>query len=168
MKDIHDNNGEYTLGPIKEEDIPYFLLWFNDRSLCKHMDDSEKDKKYCSDDILSMIKDVSSIYMAFRCDNKIIGFASIYDISRPNMVGEFSFMIGDPCSHGKGLGKRLLSLIIQKAKEMDLTALTCSVYAENFASIKCIESANFQKMHKKNVKNGRVEYFYIKHFRSSI
>lgn len=124
------------------------------------MDDSEPGKVYDENDIFSMINEpeADSLYFAFRDNEKLIGYASIYDIDKTKSRAEFSFLIGDESYRGKGLGSKLLELICQKAREIGLAELYCSIYSENVASIQSVIKAGFKQTG--TIKKERTEYCY--------
>lgn len=161
------NKENLKLGKIGKRDAVSLIRWFNDPLLSKHMDDSEEGKTYGENDILEMIEHPEgSLYYAFRDGEKIIGYASLYDLDFRNKKAEFSFLIGDDAYKGKGLGKLLVDLICIEAREKGLKELYCSIYAANIPSLKSVEKAGFIRTKEiqgeSNQSLARTEYYYTK------
>ncbi len=134
----------FILDKIKKNDINSLVEWFNDANLCKYMEDSDSEVQYSEKDILEMINNNSSDthYYSFRYNNKIIGYASIYDIN-PKQRAEFSFLIGDSDYRGKGIGKIIVSELCNKAIQLNLNELYCTIFKENIPSIKTVINSGF-------------------------
>ncbi|MBN2144296.1 MAG: GNAT family N-acetyltransferase [Candidatus Aureabacteria bacterium] len=151
----------FSLGPVSEEDGPFLVKWFNDPVLSGFMTDTEENKIYTQSDIDSMITDPQGcFYFAFKANGRIIGYGSIYDVNPLKQTGEFSFLIGDPGFRGKGLGCLLVSMICQKAQEIGLKKLTCSIYSENKPSVKSVEKNGFIRIREESIPGK--EFFFEK------
>lgn len=133
----------YFLDTVREEDVPVLVEWFNDPALCRYMEDSEPDKRYGLDDVFSMIRNPThSVYLALRHQNALVGYASLYDF-KPQGEAEFSFLIGHPEFRGRKLGGVFVGLLCDKAKELGVKKLTCSVVSKNEPSIRCVQKNGF-------------------------
>ena len=136
-----------NLRKIQKQDASLLIKWFNDSLLCQYMDDSEDNKIYDSQDIDSMISSKDSSYYVLEENKKAIGYASLYNLK--NFEAEFSFLIGDSTRHSKGLGEKLLYLLMNKAHDLNLNRIYCFISNENIASLKCVLKVGF--MENKNI-----------------
>jgi [ribosomal protein S5]-alanine N-acetyltransferase len=152
-------NNNFKLTELSRSDVPDLVGWFNDQGLSKYMDDSEPGKVYTQDDIFAMIEEPgNSIFFAFRDQDKIIGYASIYDLDRKHKRAEFSFLIGDKGYQGRGLGNFLVNLLCEKAKEYEIATLYCTIYSQNTPSIKSVIKAGFKQA--ENTGNVTENYYF--------
>ena len=147
---IKDDESRIILDKVELSHLDLILRWFNDKEISRFMDDEERYTKgktpnYKLDDLKELLNPPKTdIYYVIKYGGSLIGFAQIYDIS--NNSGEFSFLIGDPSSRGKGLGKKIVSGLCEKAKENNLNKLICSVNKQNLPSIKSVEKNNFEEV----------------------
>jgi len=148
-----------TLRNIVKADAPFLVKWFNDKELSKYMDDSEDNKVYELSDIYSMIKSIDPIYLAFQYNNRLTGYASIYN--KVNKEAEFSFLIGIKHIHNKGLGTKLLNLLSIKAFSSGIRTLYCWIYKNNLASIRCAKKAGFIRDDTQKSLNNEIKLYKI-------
>lgn len=159
---------QYQLSKIDYNDIPYLVEWFNDKEIGRYMEDSSPNQKYSHEDIIPIIASKEDLYWAFKHNNTIIGYASIYNINKENKRGEFSFLIGDKNYYGKKLGPILVDLVTHQAKHFGLQELYCTIVSDNVPSIKSVIKAGFEKsncikLHSElNVKNNG--FLFLKNF----
>ena len=67
----------------------------------------------------------------------------------PNMAGENLPMVLGPIRHrGRGIGRKVLAALIDRARTLGLTQLQVEIYDWNTASRRCYESAGFKAMEK--------------------
>lgn len=146
-------NSEFSLTPLSPKDLPLLCDWFNDTELCQFMEDSEENIIYTPEDLTDMVQEdasknlkVKSRYYAFRSNQVLAGYASIYDIDPVQKKAEYSILIGDKNSKGKGYGRILVDLVCQEARALGLAMLYCSIYENNMASIKSVEKCGFKAL----------------------
>jgi len=145
-------NNSLILRKIIKSDASTLVKWFNNKQLGRYMDDSEPDKIYDLEDIYEMISSVDSHYLILQQGKRLIGYASLYN--RVESKSEFSFLIGIPSMHNKGLGTQLLNLLSNLASSIGIKTLYCWIYKNNQASIRCVKKAGFIIEHnQKSLKN---------------
>ncbi len=150
-------NNRLILRDIVKEDASTLVKWFNNKQLGRYMDDSEPDKTYDLEDIYEMMGSVDSHYLILQQDKLLIGYASLYNIVESK--SEFSFLIGIPSMHNKGLGTLLLNLLSNMAFSIGIKTLYCWIYKNNQASIRCVKKAGFIIDNNQKSLNNEVKWY---------
>lgn len=87
-------------------------------------------------------------YVALNADQRVLGWVAVSAVSsRPVYRGvlEHSIYVGDHAKH-QGIGKALMSHLIEQSEEQGIWTLMSSVFPENRASIRLHESLGFRKI----------------------
>jgi RimJ/RimL family protein N-acetyltransferase len=79
------------------------------------------------------------------CDGVPIGFASLYE--KTPCTGEISYLIGDPDSRRRGLGREIVAALLDHGfLSLGLKSIFASATVENLSSIKALERAGFRRI----------------------
>ena len=136
-----------TLRPFTVDDAPIILLWIKDKTAFRKWSadrypsfPSKPDDmvaQYASDNIFP--------YTAIDDDGNIVGHIMLrYPDSSKNVI-RFGFVIVDNQLRGKGYGKQMLQLAIQKAtNEFGAEKITLGVFDNNPSAFHCYESVGFK------------------------
>jgi RimJ/RimL family protein N-acetyltransferase len=119
--------------------------WYQDEATVKLVDGLEA-KKYDFSKLKRMYEYLDNIGELY--------FIEILDKNEFKPVGDVTFwkddmpiVIGDKNCRGKGLGKKVITVLIDRAKELGLTELKVrEIYTYNTASQKLFESVGFKKI----------------------
>ena len=136
-----------TLRPFAIDDAPVILSWIKDLSAFRKWSADRYPAfppkpediiaQYASDNIFP--------YTAIDDDGNIVGHIMLrYPDSSKNVI-RFGFVIVDNQLRGKGYGKQMLQLAIQKAiKEYGAKKITLGVFDNNPSAFHCYESVSFK------------------------
>jgi RimJ/RimL family protein N-acetyltransferase len=84
-------------------------------------------------------------YTAIDAAGKVVGHIMLRYPDSSKVVIRFGFVIVDDQLRGKGYGKDMLQLAIQKAKqEYGAEKITLGVFDNNPSALRCYESVGFQ------------------------
>ena len=86
--------------------------------------------------------------LVFRQEGKVIGWAALSPVSsRPVYAGvaEVSVYVGQEY-RGQGVGKALLSALVERAEQLGIWTLQASVFPENRASIELHRKCGFREV----------------------
>ena len=152
---INEKVSDVELERVTSSELPLIVSWFNDQELGKFMDDDKPNQVYTTENLQYLLNQEYGFYFTVKYKGNPIGFTQIYDIA--NQSGEFSFLL-DKSEQGKGLGKKIVSKLCEKAKENNLGKLVCSIYKQNISSIKSVEKNDFIR-----INQTEKEFLYEKH-----
>jgi D-alanine-D-alanine ligase len=134
--------GEIRFARVRAEDAPLLFGWFEDRELTKYMEPSSS---LTEDQLTVSILCSKDEDFVIYWDGKPIGFASIYE--RTPCTGEISYLIGDPESRGKGLGRKIVVALLDHGfSRLRLKSIFASATVENQSSIRALEGAGFRRI----------------------
>ena len=139
-----------NLKPLSVEDISPFYKWLNDDLSIKYslsLFQSLQSKDHIDNWFLSVVNDSKSFNRGIFLNdsNKLIGYAGICNISKPNRSGEYFIFIGDRQEWGKGIGSLVTKLILDIGfGNLGLNRIMLTVSEPNYAAIKAYENAGFQ------------------------
>ena len=89
--------------------------------------------------------DVIFPFTAIDDDGKVVGHIMLRYPDSSNTVIRLGFVIVDDNLRGKGYGKQMLQLAIQKAKNVfGAKKITLGVFDNNPSALRCYESVGFQ------------------------
>lgn len=148
IKDIYQPeiiiiNAELRLKKF-DNNYSFAFDWYQDEATVKLVDGPEA-KKYDFSKLKRMYEYLDNIGELY--------FIEILDKNEFKPVGDVTFwkddmpiVIGDKNCRGKGLGKKVITALIDRAKELGLTELKVrEIYTYNTASKKLFESVGFRK-----------------------
>jgi len=136
-----------TLRPFTFDDAPIILSWIKDKAAFR---------KWCADrypvyppqpeDMLAQYAAETVFpYTAIDAAGKVVGHIMLRYPEPSRSVIRFGFVIVDDQLRGKGYGKEMLQLAIQKAKqEYGAERITLGVFDNNPSALHCYESVGFQ------------------------
>ena len=136
-----------TLRPFTFDDAPIILSWIKDKTAFR---------KWCADrypvyppqpeDMLAQYAAETVFpYTAIDAGGKVVGHIMLRYPEPSRSVIRFGFVIVDDQLRGKGYGKEMLQLAIQKAKlEYGAERITLSVFDNNPSALHCYESVGFK------------------------
>ena len=136
-----------TLRPFVLDDAPIILSWIKDKAAFR---------KWCADRypvyppkpddmIAQYAADTVFPYTAIDAAGKAVGHIMLRYPDSSKVVIRFGFVIVDDQLRGKGYGKEMLQLAIQKAKqEYGAERITLGVFDNNPSALRCYESVGFQ------------------------
>ena len=136
-----------TLRPFTIDDAPIILSWIKDLSAFRKWSadryptfppkPEEMVAQYAAENIFP--------FTAIDNDGNIIGHIMLRYPDSSKTVIRFGFVIVDDNLRGKGYGKQMLHLAIQKAKnEFGAKMITLGVFDNNPSALHCYESVGFQ------------------------
>ncbi len=135
-----------TLRPYIKTDAPIILSWIEDRTAFR---------KWCADrypDYPPRPEDMDAQYAADHIfpftavenDGKIVGHIMLRYPDASKTIIRFGFVIVSDELRGKGYGKQMLRLAIEKARsEFGAKKITLGVFDNNPAALHCYESVGF-------------------------
>ena len=136
-----------TLRPFVLDDAPIILSWIKDKAAFR---------KWCADRypvyppkpndmVAQYAADTVFPYTAIDAAGKVVGHIMLRYPDSSKVVIRFGFVIVDDQLRGKGYGKEMLQLAIQKAKqEYGAERITLGVFDNNPSALRCYESVGFQ------------------------
>lgn len=134
--------GELFFRRARAEDAPLLFRWFEDQDLTKYMEPSS-----------SLTTDMLTVSILCSKDEDFvvclgdapIGFASIYE--RTPCTAEISYLIGDPGSRGRGLGRKIVDALLEYGFcRLGLFSIYASATEENRSSVRALEGAGFRRI----------------------
>ena len=136
-----------TLRPFTIDDAPIILSWIKDLSAFRKWSadryptfppkPEEMVAQYAAENIFP--------FTAIDNDGNIIGHIMLRYPDSSKTVIRFGFVIVDDNLRGKGYGKQMLQLAIQKAKnEFGAKKITLGVFDNNPLAFHCYESVGFK------------------------
>ncbi len=134
--------GEIEFRRVRAMDAHLLFGWFEDQDLTKYMEPSSSlTIEQLEVSILCSRDEDFVIYWG----DAAIGFASLYE--RTPCTGEISYLIGDPESRGRGLGRKIvLALLDHGFLRLGLRSIFASATIENGSSIRALEGAGFRRI----------------------
>lgn len=156
-----------VLRPIRMDDAPRFVKWFNDKAVNKFLFirklSLKEERKYIADRLKTPPKDK----LHFCIDTKQgqhIGACAIEDIQKRNRRAEIGIVIGDKRFWSKGLGRDAMRTLIDYAfKKLKLHRLSLDVYDYNPRAIQLYKKLGFKKegvAREGNFYNGKFHNYY--------
>ena len=136
-----------TLKPFTNDDAPIILSWIKDKTAFRQWSadrypayppkPEDMAAQYAADNIFP--------FTAIDDDGKIVGHIMLRYPDPPKTVIRFGFVIVDDQLRGKGYGKQMLQLAIQKAKEeFGAKKISLGVFDNNPSALHCYESVDFK------------------------
>ena len=135
-----------TLRPFTISDAPIILSWIKDKiAFRKWSADRYPAFPPKPEDMLAQYEsDVIFPFTAIDNDGKIVGHIMLRYPDSSKTVIRLGFVIVDDNLRGKGYGKQMLQLAIQKAKNVfGAKKITLGVFDNNPSALHCYESVGF-------------------------
>jgi D-alanine-D-alanine ligase len=134
--------GELRFARVRAKDAPLLFGWFEDEELTRYMEPSSS---LTIDQLeVSILCSKDEDFVIYSGDVPI-GFASLYE--RTPCTCEISYLIGDPESRGRGLGRTIvLALLGHGFLRLGLKSIFASATVENLSSIRALEGAGFRRI----------------------
>ena len=136
-----------TLRPFTVDDAPIILSWIKDiTAFRKWSADRYPTFPPKPKDMVGQYEsDVIFPFTAIDNDGKIVGHIMLRYPDSSKTVIRLGFVIVDDNLRGKGYGKQMLQLAIQKAKnEFGAKKITLGVFDNNLSAFHCYESVGFK------------------------
>ena len=136
-----------TLRPLTIDDAPIILSWIKDKTAFRKWSadryptfppkPEDMVAQYAADNVFP--------FTAINNDGKIVGHIMLRYPDPSKAIIRFGFVIVDDQLRGKGYGKQMLQLAIQKAKqEFGAKKITLGVFDNNPSAFYCYESVGFE------------------------
>ena len=136
-----------TLRPFTISDAPIILSWIKDKTAFRKWSadrypvyppkPEDMLAQYATDNIFT--------FTAITDDGNVVGHIMFRYPDSSKTVIRFGFVIVDDQLRGKGYGKQMLQLAIQKVKEeYGVKKITLGVFDNNPSALHCYESVGFQ------------------------
>ena len=135
------------LRPFAIDDAPVILSWIKDLSAFRKWSaDRYPAFPPKPEDMLAQYEsDVIFPFTAIDDDGKVVGHIMLRYPDSSNTVIRLGFVIVDDNLRGKGYGKQMLQLAIQKAKNVfGAKKMTLGVFDNNPSAIHCYQSVGFK------------------------
>mgnify|MGYP002526867554 CR=1 FL=1 len=135
------------LRPFTIDDAPVILSWIKDLSAFRKWSaDRYPAFPPKPEDMLAQYEsDVIFPFTAIDDDGKVVGHIMLRYPDSSNTVIRLGFVIVDDNLRGKGYGKQMLQLAIQKAKNVfGAKKMTLGVFDNNPSAIHCYQSVGFK------------------------
>ena len=135
------------LRPFTIDDAPVILSWIKDLSAFRKWSaDRYPAFPPKPEDMLAQYEsDVIFPFTAIDDDGKVVGHIMLRYPDSSNTVIRLGFVIVDDNLRGKGYGKQMLQLAIQKAKNVfGAKKMTLGVFDNNPSAFHCYESVGFK------------------------
>ncbi len=135
-----------TLRPYIKTDAPIILSWIEDRTAFRKWSadrfpvyppmPKDMNAQYAADNIFP--------FTAIDDDGKVVGHLMLRYPDASKTIVRFGFVIVSNHLRGKGYGKRLLQLAIERAiNELRAKKITLGVFDNNPSALHCYESVGF-------------------------
>ncbi len=135
-----------TLRPYIKTDAPTILSWIKDRTAFRKWsadrfpvyppNPEDMDSQYAVDNIFP--------FTAIDDNGEIVGHLMLRHPEISKTIVRFGFVIVSDALRGKGYGKMMLQLAIEKAKnEFGAKKITLGVFDNNPSALHCYESVGF-------------------------
>lgn len=136
-----------TLRAFTIDDAPIILSWIKDKTAFRKWSadrypafpskPKEMVEQYAAENIFP--------YTAIDNDGNVVGHIMLRYLDSSKSTIRFGFVIVDDQLRGKGYGKQMLQLVIQKAKnEYGAKKITLGVFDNNPSAFHCYESVGFK------------------------
>lgn len=123
------------------EDERVISTWLNNKKDCLFV--TNKDE-YKEEHFISWLFSEDQHCFCLVDNEHVVGYGEIWvDDSQGDL--EFAHLIIDPTKRGKGLGKVLIRLLEEKAKEINYPVIYMRVNPENEKAITCYMKCHFEK-----------------------
>lgn len=136
-----------TLRPFAIDDAPIILSWINDLSAFRKWS-ADRFPAYPpkpEDMVAQYESDVFFPFTAIDDDGSVVGHIMLPYPDSSKKVIRFGFVIVDDRLRGKGYGKQMLQLAVQKAREkFGAKKITLGVFDNNPSAFHCYESVGFK------------------------
>ena len=136
-----------TLRPFTINDAPIILSWIKDETAFRKWS-ADRYPVYppMHEDMLAQYESgVIFPFTAIDGEGKVVGHIMLRYPDPSKTVIRFGFVIVDDQLRGKGYGKQMLRLAIQKAKnEFGAKKITLGVFDNNPSAFHCYESVGFK------------------------
>ena len=136
-----------TLRPFTIDDAPIILLWIKDKTAFRKWsaDRYPSFPPKPEDMVVQYESDVIFPFTAIDDNGDIVGHIMLRYSDPSKAVIRFGFVIVDDQLRGKGYGKQMLKLAIQKAKNVfGAKKITLGVFDNNPSALHCYESVGFK------------------------
>ena len=136
-----------TLRPFTIDDAPIILSWIRDKTAFRKWS-ADRYPAYPpkpEDMVAQYAADSIFPFTTIDDDGKVSGHIMLRYPDSSKTVIRFGFVIVDDNLRGKGYGKQMLQLSIQKAKnEFGAKRITLGVFDNNSSALHCYESVGFK------------------------
>jgi RimJ/RimL family protein N-acetyltransferase len=138
-----------VLRPVRMDDAPRFVKWFNDQEVNKFVKlrslDLKSEQKWISERVAGKVKD--GIHFCIETKEQVhIGAVSLDNISKFHKHATFGIFIGDKNYWNKGFGTEAAQLILDYGfKKLKLHKIDLDVYSYNPRAIKVYKKLGFKK-----------------------
>ena len=134
-----------TLRPFHPNDAETILGWCKDKqAFRKWSADRYKDFPAKREDMMEQYKGDNMYPLTAVVGENIIGHVLLRFLSEDKTLVRFGFVIVDDTKRGKGYGKRMLQMVIKKAKEeFGVQKITLGVFDNNPSAFHCYASLGF-------------------------
>ena len=136
-----------TLRPFTIDDAPIILSWIKDITAFRKWsaDRYPTFPPKPKDMVAQYESDVIFPFTAIDDEGKVVGHIMLRYSDPSKTVIRFGFVIVDDQLRGKGYGKQMLQLAIQKAQqEFGAEKITLGVFDNNPSAFRCYESVGFK------------------------
>jgi RimJ/RimL family protein N-acetyltransferase len=136
-----------TLRPFTIHDAPIILSWIKDKTAFRKWSaDRYPTFPPKPEDMLAQYdSDVIFPFIAVDDDGEVVGHIMLRYPDSSKTVIRLGFVIIDDQLRGKGYGKQMLQLVIQKVKnEFGAKKITLGVFDNNPSAFHCYESVGFR------------------------
>lgn len=141
-----------VLRPVKEDDINYFLKWFNDPAIMRNVRRYLPMTEMFEREWIANLGKKENENVVFVIDlltpNKLftIGICGLHQINWHDQCAEFGITIGDKDMHRKGHGFTAASLLINYAfQQLNLRRIDSAAYDFNEPSIRLHHKLGFKE-----------------------
>ena len=135
-----------TLRPFNINDAPTILSWCKDKHAFRLWSaDRYKEFPAQPDEMMEQYKGENMYPLTAVVEEEIIGHILLRFPSEDKSVIRFGFVIVDDSKRGKGYGKQMLQLAIQKAmNEYGAKKISLGVFDNNPSAFHCYKSVGFK------------------------
>lgn len=146
-KEVHMPHVHLEPLTYSDETLDLWTKWMNDPEIRKYMYASlTQDKETIKDWLTFAAESDSRHYFSIIAANKNIGFISVRQDEKPSDTAEIGIVIGEKEYQGKGIGKKVLSEVLEKCeKDYHLVSVRALIKPFNEKSIKLFTSQGFTK-----------------------
>lgn len=139
------------LAAVRREDIPLYTQWFQDYEVVRMLNPDaympvtvENEEEWYSR--VATATDTYTLGIRTMAEDKLIGNASLFNISQKNRVATFGIAVGDKDYWGRGYGSEATQLMVRYGfDELNLNRIQLDVYDYNPRAIRAYEKVGFNQ-----------------------
>jgi RimJ/RimL family protein N-acetyltransferase len=139
-----------SLRKVTERDVTHLIGWRQKPEISPKQRYTSTDTKRVEKSVFDLIeqsKDQLTLSILSNEDEKVIGFASLYNINWPQKTARLGILLGEPQRWGSGVGTESLEFMLRLGFDtLKLFGIACHVVADNERAKAVLKSRGFTEI----------------------